>query len=71
LAVGDAAEVRAAWLRFPSFKLEPLSQQYRRLGESAYRYESAGGQFVAELTVNPSGFVLDYPGIWQAEAVSK
>jgi len=31
LAIGDAAEVKAAWLRFPSFKLELLSQQYRRL----------------------------------------
>ena len=70
LAVGESAEVKAAWLRFPSFKLEPLSQIYHRLGENTYRYESAGGQFVAELKVNQSGFVLDYPGIWQAEATS-
>ena len=68
LAVGETAEVKAAWLRFPSFKLEPLPQQYHRLGETTYRYESAGGKFVAELKVNPSGFVVDYPGIWQAEA---
>jgi hypothetical protein len=67
LAVGEAADVKAAWLRFPGFKLELLSQQYRRLGETLYRYESAGGKFVAELNVNASGFVLDYPGIWQAE----
>lgn len=26
LDVGEAAEVKAAWLRFPSFKLEPLTQ---------------------------------------------
>jgi uncharacterized protein len=68
LAVGETAGVKAAWLRFPSFKLEPLPQQYHRLGETAYRYESAGGQFVADLKVNRSGFVIDYPGIWQAEA---
>ena len=43
LAVGQAAEVRAAWLRFPSFALEPLEQVYRRTGEAIYRYESAGG----------------------------
>ena len=67
LAVGETAEVKAAWLRFPSFTLEPLSQKYQRLDESTYRYESAGGQFVAELKVNRSGFVVDYPGIWQAE----
>lgn len=71
LEVGEAAEVQAAWLRFPSFQLEPLPQQYRRLDENTYRYESAGGQFVAELKVSPSGLVIDYPGIWQAEASTK
>lgn len=70
LSVGETAEVKAAWLRFPSFQLELLPQQYRRLSENTYRYESAGGQFVAELEVSPSGFVIDYPGIWQAEASS-
>ena len=71
LGVGQAAEVRAAWLRFPSFKLEPLAQQYRRLNDTIYRYESAGGQFVADLLVNDKGFVIDYPGIWQSEMISK
>ncbi len=67
LAVGESAEVNAAWLRFPSFKLEPLPQLYRRLDEATYRYESAGGQFIADLKVSPSGLVIDYPGLWQAE----
>ena len=71
LAVGCTANVNAAWLRFPSFRLEPLPQQYRRLGETAYRYESAGGQFVANLEVNRSGFVVNYPGLWQSEANSE
>ena len=71
LSVGETAEVKAAWLRFPSFKLELLPQEYRRLDEDIYRYESAGGQFVAELKVNSSGFVIEYPGLWQAEAFSK
>jgi uncharacterized protein len=70
LHVGEAADVKAAWLRFPSFKLELLAQQYRRLDRSTYRYKSGGGTFVAELKVDPSGFVTDYPNIWQAEAVS-
>jgi hypothetical protein len=67
LAIGAAAEVKAAWLCFPSFKLEPLPQQYRRLDETTYRYESAGGQFVADLKVNAAGFVVDYPNLWKAE----
>jgi uncharacterized protein len=67
LAVGEEAAVRAAWLRFPSFTLEPLDQIYRRLDERTYRYESAGGSFVRELQVNDAGFVTLYPGLWQAE----
>jgi len=71
LTIGEIAEVKAAWLRFPSFRLEPLSQQYHRLDESTYRYESAGGQFVADLKVNRLGFVIEYPGIWQYEVTSE
>jgi hypothetical protein len=67
LAVGQEAAVRAAWLRFPSFELEPLDQVYRRLEEGIYRYESAGGRFVRELPVNEAGFVTVYPDFWQIE----
>jgi hypothetical protein len=67
LAVGAEARVRAAWLRFPSFALEPLDQVYRRTGGDTYRYESGGGRFVADLRVNPIGFVIHYPGGWEAE----
>ncbi len=45
LHVGRAAPVRAAWLRFPSGRLEPLEQVYTRTGATTYRYESAGGRF--------------------------
>jgi hypothetical protein len=70
LAVGQEEKVRAAWLRFPSFTLEPFEQIYRRLDVATYRYESAGGSFVAELEVNAAGFVTRYPNIWEAEAYS-
>ena len=52
LKIGEHAEVKAAWLRFPSFELEPLSQVYTRLDEFTYRYSSGGGEFVRDLTVN-------------------
>jgi hypothetical protein len=71
LAIGEAVEVRAAWLQFPSFELGLLPQKYRRLAENTYRYESAGGQFVSELKVNQSGLVVEYPGIWQAVVFSE
>ena len=68
LDIGQTAIVKAAWLRFPSFTLEPLDQVYRRLAVETYRYESAGGEFVRDLTVNPAGFVTSYPDFWALEA---
>lgn len=67
LSVGEDAMVTAAWLRFPSMKLEPLEQLYRRIGERTYHYESSGGTFKADLEVDENGFVENYAGIWRAE----
>lgn len=67
LTIGEAAEVRAAWLAFPALAFEPLPQVYRREGERTYRYESDGGRFVRTLDVDAAGFVTSYPGLWQAE----
>jgi hypothetical protein len=71
LAVGHEAEVKAAWLRFPSFSLEPLPQTYRRLGVATYQYESGGGTFVRDLTVNAIGFVTAYPDFGVLEAAQE
>jgi hypothetical protein len=68
LAVGQEAEVKAAWLRFPGLPLEPLEQLYRRIDVTTYRYESAGGSFVTELQVNAQGLVTRYPNFWEVEA---
>ena len=68
LAPGQEAGVRAAWLRFPSFTLEPLEQRYRRLDAATYRYESGGGAFVTDLEVDAAGFVTRYPNFCEVEA---
>jgi hypothetical protein len=67
LAQGDRADVRAAWLRFPDFTLEPLLHSFRRTDERSYHYEAHDGGFVSELEVSPAGFVLRYPPLWVAE----
>ncbi|HEY4572838.1 MAG TPA: putative glycolipid-binding domain-containing protein [Thermoanaerobaculia bacterium] len=67
LEVGHSVHVRAAWLRFPSFQLEPLEQSYTRVGANLYRYESAGGRFVASVEVDAAGLVTEYGEIWVRE----
>lgn len=58
---GCEGNVRAAWLRFPSFALEPLEQSYERIGERLYRYASATG-FTADIEVDDDGLPVHYPG---------
>jgi hypothetical protein len=67
LQVGEEASVRAAWLRFPSFRLEPLEQSYTRRDETTYVYRNQDSGFTADLRVSPNGLVLDYDGLWTAE----
>ncbi len=67
LEIGQATEVKAAWLRFPEFTMVPLEQIYRRVGPAVYRYEAIGGSFTADLAINAAGMVVHYPNLWQAE----
>jgi hypothetical protein len=71
LAVGQETRAQAAWLRFPSFSLEPLEQFYRRINATSYRYETADGTFVADLEVNEAGFITRYPNLWEAEPLKE
>ena len=67
LPVGEKRAVRAAWLRFPSFRLEPLEQIYERNADRIYHYESAGGRFTTDIETDDFGLVVNYPNFWQIE----
>jgi uncharacterized protein len=69
-AIGEAVALTAVWVRFPELTIEPLPQRYIRLAERRYRYESAGGAFVAEIEVDDLGLVTTYDGGWRRIAVS-
>ncbi len=66
---GGSASVRAAWVRFPELTVEVLEQVYTRRSADRYLYESGNGAFRRELTIDESGLVVEYPGLWIAESV--
>lgn len=68
LEIDASAAVDAVWVRFPELTLERLPQRYTRLDERRYRYESAGGAFVAELDVDAHGLVVRYGELWKRVA---
>lgn len=65
LEVGSSADLRAAWVRFPELTVEVLEQRYARTAPTAYRYESRGGRFTADLTVDEHGVVVSYGDLWE------
>jgi len=66
LGVGERAQLRAAWVRFPEFTVEPLDQTYERVSGGLWRYRS--GTFAADLEVDASGVVSRYGEVWTAIA---
>jgi hypothetical protein len=67
LEIGQAADLPVAWLDVTAGTLAFLYQRYERRATNAYRYESPRFNYIAQLTVRPSGFVSDYPGLWEED----
>lgn len=64
LRTRQSAHVQAVWLVMPSLDLIPVEQVYTRLPRDRYRYESATGDYHADIEVDRFGLVVDYPGEW-------
>jgi uncharacterized protein len=62
--VGSKLWLKAAWVRFPSLKVQPLEQSYERLGEHRYLYRSDG--FESEIEFDEFGLVRRYGDYWLA-----
>lgn len=57
---------RAAWLLYPSCELAPLDQVYAVKGKEV-SYKARQTSYKTRLTVDDSGFVTLYPGLWEGE----
>jgi uncharacterized protein len=66
LAVGQAADLRMAWVQFPDLDVLPSAQRYQRLAPDRWRFST--GDFRADLLVDPDGLVLDYAGLFRSLA---
>jgi hypothetical protein len=67
LEIGQAADLPVAWLDVTAGMLASLHQRYERRTIDAYGYEAPRFNYAAQLTVRSSGFVNDYPGLWEEE----
>ena len=65
LAIDDEADLVMAYVDFEELTVVPDAQRYTRLDEDLYRYESLDSDFTRDLTVDASGFVIEYPGLFE------
>jgi uncharacterized protein len=67
LAGGGSVDFLMAWVSVPDLSVRPSGQRYTFInaesGAFVVRYESTDSGFVADLTFDEDGLVIDYPGI--------
>jgi hypothetical protein len=69
LAVGDAAEAPAAYVRAADLAVKRLEQRYLRADDTGggphhrYEYSAPTFDFATQITCDDAGLVLTYPGI--------
>jgi hypothetical protein len=67
LAVGESAQLRSVWVRFPELRLEALEQTYTREADQVFRYRALVDEepFIARLETDAFGRILRYEGLWE------
>jgi len=64
-SLGERQVIDVAWVWIPELKVEKAGQAYTRLAMNAYRFESLGSDFRADLRVDDDGLVELYPGLFK------
>lgn len=60
-------DVRAVWLRDPAEPPAILDQSYIRERGGLVQYHAEQTDFSTHLSVDPQGFVVTYPGLWEMD----
>ncbi|MFM0327083.1 putative glycolipid-binding domain-containing protein [Caballeronia glebae] len=63
---GERRVIRVVYVRVPELTVSPAEQAYTCVEPNRrYRYEGLDTDFTADITVDESGLVLDYPGLFK------
>lgn len=64
---GEVMDLPVAWLDAACGTLTCLPQRYERRTATGYWYEAPTAGYSGLLEVRTSGFILRYPGLWEAD----
>ncbi|HKH61635.1 MAG TPA: putative glycolipid-binding domain-containing protein [Flavitalea sp.] len=62
---GQEQLIKVVYLDLLSNEIKPVTQKYLRLSDLEYKYENVPNDFEAVITVDESGFVVDYPTLFE------
>ncbi len=65
--VGEAAEIKVAYILVPELSLRAAPQRYRHLSQRLWRFDGLDIDFTADITIDDDGFVVDYPGLFRRQ----
>jgi uncharacterized protein len=68
LKAGERQKIRVAYFDVHEREVRVEEQFYTRMSETEYLFETAAGDFSATITVDASGLVIDYPGLFKRAA---
>lgn len=71
LGLKENAVIKVLYIDVLSQKIKAVQQKYSRLSETEYKYENVPNDFEAVLTVDPSGFVRNYPNLFVRTAIQQ
>ena len=59
--VGEAADIKVAYILAPELSLRVAPQRYTHLADRTWRFHGLDIDFTADITVDEDGFVIEYP----------
>jgi len=59
--VGEAADIKVAYILAPELSLRAAPQRYTHLADRMWRFHGLDIDFTADITVDEEGFVIEYP----------
>ena len=63
--VGEAAEIKVAYILVPELALRAAPQRYTHLSPRLWRFDGLDIDFAADITVDEDGFVVEYPELFR------
>lgn len=69
LSKGKTQEIKVIYCDILEKMIRPVKQKYTCLSKTSYHYENVPNDFEATITVDESGFVVDYPLLFVRKAV--